>query len=78
MGVVRLLESLSFTQSLIFKKVNLRACICCVRVRSPISLRTPHRALTKWDECLNGISKGEKPIHLVGIDLILIKDMGSN
>jgi hypothetical protein len=38
---------LSLTQSLIFKRVNLKACICCLRVKSPISLRSPHRPFTK-------------------------------
>jgi hypothetical protein len=78
MGVIRLTGSLSLTQSLIFLRVNPRTCICCLRVRSPVFLRSSHRALTKGGGYSKRISKGERSVHLVGPDLILSKVMGSN
>jgi hypothetical protein len=58
--------------------VNPRAFICCLRMRSPISLRSPHRPLTKGGGRPKRISKGERPVHLSGLDLILSKANGSN
>jgi hypothetical protein len=69
---------LSLSQSFIFEKVNPRASICCLRVRSPFSLRSLHRPLTKGVDIQKRISKGERPICLVGLDLILSKAIGSN
>jgi hypothetical protein len=43
--VVRLSGILPWTQSLIFEKVNLIACICCLNVRLPIFLKVPLYAL---------------------------------
>jgi hypothetical protein len=71
-------RSLSLTQSLIFESVKERACIYCLRVRSPIFLRSPCRLLTKGGACQKSISKGKRPICLVGLDLLLSKFMGSN
>jgi hypothetical protein len=73
-------DSLSylFIQLLIFKRVNPRAFICCLRLRSsPVSLRSPLRPLTKGGSSKR-ILKGERPVHLVGLDLILSKAVGAN
>jgi hypothetical protein len=76
MEVFRQTESL--TQSLIFERVIPRNCICYLRVKSPVSLRSPWRPLTKWGGHKKRISKWEKPIFLMWLDLILIKAMGIN
>jgi hypothetical protein len=70
------MESLSYP--IVDFWVNPTAWICCIRLRSPIALRSPHRSLTKGGGCPKRISKVERPICLVGIDLILNKAMGSN
>jgi hypothetical protein len=44
-GLYRCLGVVRLTQSLIFERVNPRACICYLRMRSPISLRFPPYAL---------------------------------
>jgi hypothetical protein len=62
---------------LIFECVNPRACICCLRVRSPISLRSPHMPLTKEGGHSKRISKRERHVCLLGLDPFLSKATGS-
>jgi hypothetical protein len=61
----------------VIERVNPRACICCLRVRSLLPLRSPCRPLTKGGGHPKRISKRVRPIHLVGLDLILRKPMGA-
>jgi hypothetical protein len=68
----------SFFYPLTFKSINPRAYICSLRVRSPISSRLPRRPLTKGDGHPKRISKGERPVCLVELDLTLSKAMYSN
>jgi hypothetical protein len=42
-----------------------RTCICCLRVRSPVFLRSPHKPLTKGGGCPKIILNRERHIHLV-------------
>jgi hypothetical protein len=73
-GVVRLMGSLSQTQSLIFERVDPKACIHFLKVKSLISLRSPYILLGHPYKT----SKGESPILFMRLDLILNNAIGSN